>query len=297
MPTFQTSGGQLLRSSFTGSVFPSFPPMWSDGERWGPAGRTSDTFLQSFEGIYRTQPVVASVVDKLSRRIASLPFDAYLRKSQDEREVVRGDALDSLIRKPVPGTGTVWLNQQIAQSLLIHGNALVAKLRPAPDMAPSGLFPLDWGFVAAYAGMGARVEYWATRQFGDERVIPDADVIHFAWASPLGQIGISPLEKLGTTVRLEDAAQRHQISSFRNGNRPSLAVTLDTEKPSKELMKYARESLDEMHKGPDKNAKTLFLAGGAKVQPMSLTPADALLIEQRRLSREEVGMVYDLAGR
>jgi hypothetical protein len=39
MATFQTSGGQLLRSSFTGSVFPSFPPMWSDGERWGPNGK------------------------------------------------------------------------------------------------------------------------------------------------------------------------------------------------------------------------------------------------------------------
>jgi phage portal protein BeeE len=33
-----------------------------------------------------------------------------------------------------------------------------------------------------------------------------------------------------------------------------------------------------------------------EVTPLTWTPVEAALMEQRQLSREEVGMVYDLAG-
>jgi phage portal protein BeeE len=43
-------------------------------------------------------------------------------------------------------------------------------------------------------------------------------------------------------------------------------------------------------------AKTLVLSGGASVETLSMTPVEAELIDQRKLNREEVGMVYDLPG-
>src|SRR4051794_34664138 len=98
--------------------------MWSDGERWGPNGAT-DGYLKSFEGIYRSQPVVSAVVDKLTRRIASLPLDAYRRTANDGREIVRGDTLDTLVRRPMPRRATVHLLTHVMQSLLVHGNAVV----------------------------------------------------------------------------------------------------------------------------------------------------------------------------
>jgi hypothetical protein len=60
----------------------SFPPMWSSGEREG-----DDAYLKSYEAIYRSQPNLAAVVDKLTRRIATLPFDAY-RGCRTMREMV-----------------------------------------------------------------------------------------------------------------------------------------------------------------------------------------------------------------
>jgi hypothetical protein len=157
-------------------------------------GGTTTTIRGSFPTRRSTAPSrsSASVVDKLARRIASLPFDAYKRLDNDEREVVKGDALDALINRPLPGTSAVWLNHQIAQSLLIHGNALVAKLRNAEDEPPFGLFPLDWGFVSAYAPMGGRVEWWATTPVRRRAVHRPGDVLHFAWGAPSGQIGVSP---------------------------------------------------------------------------------------------------------
>jgi phage portal protein BeeE len=43
-------------------------------------------------------------------------------------------------------------------------------------------------------------------------------------------------------------------------------------------------------------ARRSCLGAGAKVQPLSLSPIEAALIEQRKLNREEVAIVYDLGG-
>lgn len=304
MATLQTADGRLLRSSrpsgapVLGGGFPGvFPAMWSDGERY-PNDLTDSGVLASYERIYRSQPVVATAVDKLSRRIATLPFDSYRLGANDTRELVRGDTLDSLIRRPMPRRSAVFLLSFIAQSLLVHGNALVAKLRgPDRDAPPFMLWPLDWSLVSAYASPGGTIEWWSTTQFDNqERFLAVEDTLHFAWPAPSGsEVGVSPLEKLGVTVQIEEAAQRFQRAEFRNGIRPSLAVSLEGNvRP--ETLDLVRASIERMHKGVDEQRKTMLLSGGAKVQPISLSPVEAALIEQRKLNREEVGMVYDLAG-
>lgn len=304
MTTLQTADGRLLKAQrpagasvsalSSNSIFSqsSLSPMWSDGERWGESA-----YLKSYESIYRSQPVVAGVVDKLARRIATLPFDAYRRLPNQAREMVTGDALESLIRHPMPRCGTVHLQTHIAQSLLIHGNALVAKVRGNdPEAPPTMLWPLDWSRVNAY-GDGT-IEWWSTTQFGSaERFIAAADVMHFAWPGPDGgPIGVSPLEKLGVTIRLDDALSRHQIAMSKNGSRPSLSVTVDKENAKTEQLEYVRARVEAMHKGPDNSGKTFFMGSNVKVQPLSLSPVEVQLIEQRQTNREEVGAVYDLSG-
>jgi HK97 family phage portal protein len=302
MATLQTADGRLLRASRPAGAgqanrggFPSvFAPMWSDGS----SDVATDEHLASYESIYRSQPVVAAAVDKLARRVATLPFDAYRRLDGDRHEQVIGDSLDTLIRRPMPGWGAVHWLTHVAQSLLVHGNALVAKLRGADREAPPVmLWPLDWARTSAYGVLGGTIEWWSTFQFDNvERFIAAADVVHFAWPSPSGsEIGVSPLEKLGVTIRLEDAAQRHQTASFRNGSRPSLAISVEGN-PGKEQLEYVRQRVENIHKGVDNSARTLFMGSNIKAEPISLTPVEAALIDQRKLSREEVGMVYDLAG-
>lgn len=297
MTTLQTADGRLLRAQRPAGVLQQqgsfFPPMWSSGERAG-----DDGWLKSYAAIYRSQPEVAGAVDKLTRRIATLPFDAYRHLSDGGRELVRGDSLDSLIRHPAPRVSSVHLRSHIAQSLLIHGNALVAKLRGADREAPPVmLWPLDWGQVSAYGPVGGRIEWWSTTQFeAQERFIQAADTIHFAWPGPGGgEIGVSPLEKLGVTIRLEDAAQRHQVAMFRNGSRPSLAVTLEGD-PKPEKLEYARQRVEAMHKGVDNGGRTFFMGSNVKVDKLSLSPVEVELIAQRKVNREEIGAVYDLAG-
>ncbi len=60
-------------------------------------------------------------------------------------------------------------------------------------------------------------------------------------------------------------------------------------------MELTRSTIQALYSG-DNAFKTGVLAAGAKWEAMSMTPVDVQLIEQRKLNREEVGMVYDLAG-
>ncbi len=303
MTTLETVDGRLLRAQGPsgmgagGSFLPSgFRPMWSDGS--SDHDVDGDALLKSYEAIYRSQPVLAGVIDKLVRRIATLPLVAY-RKTGDAREATEGDSLDTLLRRPMPRWGTVHLVAHIAQSLLIHGNALVVKVRGADEEAPPVmLWPVDWARTSAYAEPGGTIEWWSTSQFGDrERYAAAADSVHFAWPAPSGhEVGVSPLEKLGVTVRLEDAALRHQTAMFRNGVRPSLAVSLNQEHPKKEVLDLARDRVEAMHKGVDFAGRTFFMGANVKLQPLSMTPVEVELIQQRRLNREDIGMVFDMAG-
>jgi HK97 family phage portal protein len=299
MTTLQTADGRLLRATrpigaqnTVGSGWSR--PMWSDGSSdHDPEGR-----LVSYASIYNSQPVVATAVNKLSRRIATLPFDGYRRLPDNGRELVRDDTLDSLIRRPLPRWSKVHMLHHVAQQLLVHGNCLLAKIRGSDQSAPpEGLWPLDWAFVNAYAPLGGRIEWWATTQFeGHERFIAVEDTLHFAWPSPHGEIGTSPLQQLGVTIRLEDAAQRHQTASFKNGARPGGVFTLPPgTTPSKEQMELTRETIKALYTG-DNAFKTGIVAPGAKWEAMSMSPVEVELIEQRKLNREEIGMVYDLAG-
>lgn len=299
MTTLQTADGRLLRSTRpAGANYAAnggwFRPMWSDGS----SDHDVDGRLVSFASIYNTQPVVATAVNKLSRRIATLPFDGYKRLPDNGRELVRDDTLDSLIRKPLPRWSKVHLLHHIAQQCLVHGNAVMAKVRGSdPDAPPVGLWPLDWAHMNAYAPQGGRIEWWSTTQFeGQERFLAVEDTLHFAWASPAGEVGTSPLEQLGVTIRLEDAAQRHQTASFKNGARPGGVFTLPPgSNPSKEQMELTRATIQSLYSG-DNAFKTGIVAPGAKWEAMSMSPVEVELIEQRKLNREEVGMVYDLAG-
>lgn len=302
-PTILGANGRPLTATrpagtgfeFGGWITQSLTDRWTDATEDGIHG-----FLKSFEQLYRSQPVLSSVVDKLSRRVATLPFAAFQLDGLTREPVDSSDSLATLLRRPWPRASTVDLIHHIEQSMLVHGNAILAKVRTDGDRdaAPDMLWPLDWSKISAYGQEGGLIEWWSTTQFGGlERFVRAEDVLHFSWSSPgASQIGVSPIEKLGVTLRLDDATVRHQTAQYRNGSRPSLAVGIEHPNPTRDMLLQAKAIIEEAHKGMDQSGGTLFTGANATVKPLSLTPAETELIEQRRLSREEVGMVYDLAG-
>jgi HK97 family phage portal protein len=295
-------GGQLVRREpkgipssyfgFGGGLM--FDGYWTDRtEEEGSDG----VRLISFADIYNTQPVVAAAVNKLTRQGSTLPLKVYRRLENNERERVFDHPLEQLLRKPIERRGPVHWKQWVLMPLLTHGNSLLYKFREDPDGPPTALLPVAWPYIEAYAQTGGSVEWWATMQTGERRWFKVAEAIHFAWESPDGEIGTSPLRQLGTTVQIEDAAQRYQKQMFKNGVRPSGALQLPQGIVlDKETRSEIRADLERTSGGIGNAGRPLLLPGGMTWEAMSHTAHEAELVAQRKLDREEIAMVYDLPG-
>lgn len=302
MTALLAADGRLLRRSaprgipsslygFGGGLL--FDGVWTDASE----DTEADAVLVSFSEIYNTQPVVAAAVNKLTRQGATLPLKVYRRKESGERERVTDHPLADLLSRPVARRGPVHLKQWVFMPLLTHGNSILAKYRADPDGPPTALLPVDWRCVEAYAPTGGPVEWWATTQTGERRWISVEDTLHFAWESPDGEVGTSPLRQLGTTVQIEDAAQRYEKAMFRNGARPTgviqgpEGVVLDPD-----IRAEMRADLEKLYAGIDNAGRPALLPGGFSWEAIAHTAHEAELIAQRKLDREEIAMVYDLPG-
>jgi HK97 family phage portal protein len=251
----------------------------------------------SFEDIYHSQPVVAALVNKLLRQISTLPLGVMKLNSQNEPQpVARDHDLAQLLRSPAPRRSALNLKQWIARPVLIHGNSLIAKFRGnGADKPPTNLLPLRWPYVSAFAQYGGPIEWWGTTQIGEWKWLPVAESVHFGWESDLGEIGISPLEQLGMVLKLEDAAQRYQVASLVNGARPSGAIVTPKDAKLDETDKSEmRADLRQMYEGVDNAFRVALLTGGAEWRPMSFSAVEAQLMEQRKVSRDEACMVFDV---
>jgi HK97 family phage portal protein len=279
-------------------------PLWTSGSQDDAFGFHDTSGVPvPFDVLYRTQPVVAAVVNKLARQIATTPLCVYRTDEEgDHQEVLPSQAQDPgaslarLLASPSPRFSGVHLKQWIAMPSLIYGNSLLAKYRgDGPDMPPTELIPMDWRYVQAYAMIGGPVEVWQTTQLGSPLFVNVDATAHFAWGNPSGPIGVSPLEQLRVSMRLEDAAQRWQTSSFANAARPSSAITLPQgASPSKDQMDLMRKTVMEMHGGVDNAFKVALLAPGASWVPMGFNMQEAELMAARKFNRDEVCMVYDV---
>jgi len=123
-------------------------------------------------------------------------------------------------------------------------------------------------------------------------------LVHCKWWSPAGQIGTSPLQQLGTTIKIEDAAQRYQQAMFANGARPASAITASDDflgldpVERQQLMQQLRADITALYAMPENAGKPALLPPGLDWKPVGNSAEEAALIEQRTVARDEIVGVY-----
>lgn len=81
--------------------------------------------------------------------------------------------------------------------------------------------------------------------------------------------GMSWLSPIIDEIRADKAATTHKGKFFTNGATPNMAIVMDPSVTPEKFTEYV-EKIKEAHQGADKAYKTLFLAGGADVKPLSM---------------------------
>jgi HK97 family phage portal protein len=299
MPVLETSGSQLVTAAGRISELqkPSMPLGFYSGG--GSITLSGEGKSVSFAQLYRTQPWVATVINKLSRQIARLPLKVYEKDSQGNRKRVESGSLQTLLNGPWKRGSSMSLKQALAFPTVLHGNSLIAKERRSAGGPPTSLIPLDWRFIIPrYDNVdnSGTVVFWETNQSGYSQYLALEDVVHSAWWAPDGDVGVSPLQQLGTTIKAEDAAQRYASASFDNAARPSGALVAPPgQEPKPEEKKSLEEAIAQTHGGVDNAFKIMLLSAGMDWKQFGQTAKEAELIESRKLSREEICAVFDMA--
>lgn len=248
----------------------------------------------SYGELYRTQPYVAAAVNVLTQQISRLPLKVYERDSQGNRKRVQEHRLVELLQRPAPRCGATQLKQWIAQSTLLHGNSLLLKGRDETAGPPRRLWPLEWRSVAAKTA-GGTVEFYETTQFGDKLFLDPENVLHLRWEPPDGSFGVSPLQQLGVTVRIERAAQQYQENYLGQGAAPPSALYLPHDIVTDDVQRTKiEERMRARHGGPQGAGRVAILPNDTKWEAVGHTAHEAELISQRKLTREEVGSVYQV---
>lgn len=248
----------------------------------------------SYGELYRTQPYVAAAVNVLTQQISRLPLKVYERDSQGNRQRVQEHRLVDLLQRPAPRCGPTQLKQWLAQSALLHGNALLLKGRDEKAGPPRRLWPLEWRAVSAKA-TGGSVEFYETTQFGDKLFLDPENVLHLRWEPPDGAFGVSPLQQLGITVRIERAAQEYQENYLGQGAAPPSALYLPHDIVANDEQRTKIEArMRARHGGPQGAGNVAILPNDTKWDAVGHTAHEAELIAQRKLTREEVGSVYQV---
>lgn len=247
-----------------------------------------DGVTGTYEFLFKSQPMLHAVIMKLVYGIARNPLKSYTGLEDDERTRDRTSDLARLIRRPYPFGSEFHLKAMIARDLHVHGNALIVKVRErGAGSTPIEIHPVPWKFVQVVRDDHENILGYNVTVGFESYSVGREEVVHYELP------GGSPIQALRSTLALEDASQYYQSENIRNGITPRAAFTTE-QRLADNVLTRTREELSKFYAGVENAGKALVLEMGLKPSTIGMTPVDMALIDQRKLSREEVCATYDM---
>jgi HK97 family phage portal protein len=257
----------------------------------------------TYSHLYKAQPWVATVVDKIANAVARLPLYVY-DSAGNERTVDTTSAYAKLLAQPNSEMNRYAFWRWVVSTYEIYGEAFVLKQRDYSGRVIQLLpmHPSRTQIKRSHDGSewpGAKpgdLLYIFTTGVASAGLVEAKadDVIPFQRYNPDGLMrGWSRLEPLRSTLMNEDSARRAMAAFWQNMGRPSMVLESEKalSKPGRERL---ADSFTASHGGSGNVGKALVLEDGVTAKAMQLTAEEMSYIESRKLNRGEVCAVYDV---
>lgn len=242
---------------------------------------------------------VWACIELLADNIASLPIFVYMMRN-GLRELARDTDLWRLFHVSPNNRHTAmefW--QFIVMNFLLRGNAY-ARLERNKRGEVIAMWPLssDQVQVKVLEDGSLIYEYSVNATV---IVYSEKNILHFRDKGN-GIIGMSRLDYMKSSLSVAINAQNTTNNTYQNENRRPMVFMID-----KALKSEQREAIRKNFKGLTEagDDDLLILEAGAKVEALSMTPAEVQLLETRKFSVEDISrwfgvpsvLINDLANR
>jgi len=244
-------------------------------------------YASTYGAMYRRQPAVRSVVDFLARNIAQLNGKVYERVSDTDRLEVNGHPLAALLRNPNQLTSRYGHMFATVADVAIYDRAYWQVVRRGRQL---GVFRISPAKLLVETDEKGNRTY---RLDGVE--IPRSEIVVFPGYSPdTDAEGVSPLETLRRVLLEEQQSALHRSSMMENAARASGIITRPKDAPawSPEARQRFRASLDAHLAGSTNSGKVALLEEGMTWETVTFDAHHEEYIASRRLTYEEVAIVY-----
>lgn len=224
--------------------------------------------------------------------LSALPFHLYKRQGEG-RERYDSDMWWLFNESPWGSWTAAAAWQYAVQSIALKGDGYWRIRRVTPyTNAIEGFEPYHPDCVQALRDKKTGRNIYRMRDlFGDEVLLDQDDVLHFPGQGFDGLRSISAIRAaLRPAAGIALAADEYAGAFFKNGARPDFALEIPG-KLDPEQTKVIRQSWAERHGGASNAHLPAILAGGMKVQELTMNMEDAQLLMTREFQVEDIARI------
>ena len=234
---------------------------------------------------------VFACVRVLAETLAGTPVMLYRKKENGDREI-RNDlsVFDILHNRPNEEMSPFNYKEMAMVSLNLGGNTVSQKLvNKYGELI--GLYPYEWPKVNISRDPTTNKLVYKIRDGTQQLDLTREQIFHIPGLSMDGVVGLSPIEYVASAIRLGLSYERFGVNFYKNGANSSGVI----EYPGA-LADTAYERLKKdfakSYQGLANTGKPIILEGGAKFSQLTIKPADAQLIENKRFQLEDIARIY-----
>lgn len=248
---------------------------------------------------YESSSTIYAAVSKRAEKVGAIEFQLFKRKPNGELgdQIQSNPYLNVLYRPNQYQTKNEFFGMyQTFKDLA--GAAFIYVMRNS-DGTPFELHLLRPDLVKfernQETGLIEEFEYSPTGDPQKTVKLPAEDVIFSITPNPLGFIKMTPMSPLvpgSVSADTEEQLTIYQNRVLKNGGKVEGILKTEQEGLTKEQRDELREQFAEQHAGADKSGKPLLLSGGIEYDNIGLTPTELSFIESRKMTRDDILMLY-----
>ena len=270
-------------------------PSLANGYFYPNTGLTLSGKFATYAALYRAQPSIATLVDKIANSGARLSLRVWDTTPAAGKVADDSSPYAKLLASPSMFMSPYNFWRWTFSTYEVYGEAFWLKQRDA-DGNVVALMPMHPSRTSVKRGEDGSTYYIFTVGVASAGLLtaPASDVVPLQRYNPDSLMrGMSRLEPLRSTLLNEDAARRATASWWQRGARPSVAL-----KHPGELSAGAQERLranwESQHSGADLMGGTAILEEGMEAQVIQLSAEEMQYIESRKMNLQEACMVFDV---